>query len=312
MAKKRKPEPNRSRSRTKPTIEPAPTPSDLTPYFHGGAPGLKPGGVLRPAAALGYNFNYHLKDAVYDPEYVYFTPKVEIATAFASRCVLPPVGEVPGDVYRVQPLGDVEPDPDFEPFPDIYLRAPRARILEVVRAKVVLTDREARQLEAPWSHWGTPDQPMYDRDGFMIPSEQMKSYGVTAEHTRIYGPWLSWDRISPGGLYRPTKAAKRDGARGIAAELLEQVPGLDAPHHQVSVKGSYAAKGPGISYRCICGFHRRGPDGPSPAEHQLGEHLVGLIKVGWTRSQTRLIESLAQAAALRSPERWRWFTPTPF
>lgn len=312
MAKKRKPEPNRSRGRTKPTIA-APTPSGRTDYFHGGAPGLEPGDILRPAAALGLDFTYHLDDAVYDPAYVYFTTRIEIATAYAARCVMPYVNEIPGTVYRVQPLGRIEPDPDYEPLPDIYKRAPRARVLETVRTEVVLTDRETHQLEAPWLHWGTLDRPMYDTDGIMIPSDEMKANGVTSEHTRVYGPWLPWSRIHPRGSYFPTKKARQRGPEAIADEILDYVPGLDSAGHQVRVKGNYSVKGRDVSYKCICGFQRRGPHGPSPAAHQLGEPLLALLISPFQNDadQQLLAEALARAAAKRSPARWDWFTPMP-
>lgn len=185
MTKKRKSDPRRARVRAKPTID-EPAPPEQTPYFHGGAPGLDVGDILRPAADLGLYFTYNLANAIYDPTYVYFTTRVEIATAYASRCVLPHIDAIPGDVYRVQPLGPIEPDPDCEPLPDIYMRAPRARILEVVQRAVVLTDREQHQLEAPWLYWASLDEPMYDSDGIMIPSNEMKANGVTAEaHTDL-------------------------------------------------------------------------------------------------------------------------------
>lgn len=312
MAKRRKAEPNRTRQRTKPTTG-AVDPGEETLYFHGGAPDLRPGDVLRPASALGFAFTYHQGDATYDPAYVYFTPQIEIATAYAARCVLPYVNEIPGDVYRVQPLGPIEPDPDYGPLPEIYKRAPRARILEVVRTEVALTDREQFQLEAPWLHWGSLDLPMYDVDGFMIPSAEMRSNGVTAEHTRIYGPWLPPGRIHPEGFYFPTPQAREGGYEAVGPELLGQVPDLDSPDHQVKVNGNYGAEGRGVSYQCVCGVHRRGPDGPSPTEHQLGERLLELITIGYADEGERLmmIEALARAAATRSPDRWRWFTPTP-
>lgn len=312
MAKRRRAEPNRSRQRTKATTGAADS-ADQTLYFHGGAPDLEPGDILRPATTLGLDFTYHQGNAVYDPAYVYFTTRIEIATAYASRCVLPYVNEVPGDVYRVQPLGPIEPDPDYEPLPEIYMRAPRARILEVVRTEVVLTDREQHQLESPWLHWGSLDLPIYDTDGFMIPSPEMTSNGVTAEHTRIYGPWLPPGRIHPEGFYFPTRQAREAGYGEVGLELLGQVPDLDSPEHQVKVKGDYGAEGRGVSYRCVCGFRRRGAEGPSPAEHQLGERLLELIAIGYQDEGERLmlIEALARAAATRSPDRWGWFTPMP-
>lgn len=312
MAKKKQ-SPRRERRRTKPTLPASASSSDGPAYFHGGVPDLEPGDILRSAADLGFNVAYHTEaaDEVYDPGYVYLTTKVEIATSYAARCVMPVVNEVPGDVYRVQPLGPLESDPDYDGMPGIYMRAPRARVLEVVRTEVALSDREQIQLEAPWLGWGSLDQPMYDADGFMIPSEEMKANGITAEHTRIYGPWLPAHRIDPRGFYYPTPAAQRRGLEAIGAELLDQVPGIDAPDHLVTVEGDYASIGREISYTCVCGA-RRGPNSPPPHDHQLGEHLLELMRAGLDNNERQMLpEMLARAAALRSPDRWRWYTPRP-
>ncbi|QNE18184.1 hypothetical protein F1D05_10115 [Kribbella qitaiheensis] len=153
MAKARK-QPRRERARSKPTVAERDDVPSAEPFFHGGAPGLVPGSILRPAAALGFDVSYNAEQTMYDPNYVYLTREADVATAYAARCVMPVVGQIPGTVYQAQPLGLVEPDPDYGPVSGVYVRAPRARIVSVVRTDVTLTQREQTQLEGPWQIWG--------------------------------------------------------------------------------------------------------------------------------------------------------------
>lgn len=311
MAKGRKQQPRRERSRSKPTVAER---SDVPPaalLFHGGAPGLVPGDILRPAAALGFDFSYHTKGSIYDPNYVYLTRQLEVATAYAARCVMPMVDQVPGTVYQVQPLGLIEPDPDYGPVSEVYLRAPRARVLSVIRTDVVLTVRQQVELEAPWMVWGRLDRPMYDAEGYMIPSDEMRDNGVTPDHTRIYGPYLPWQRIDATGKYNPTDHAKLRGVEGYATELLEEVPDLDSAAHLVTLDGDFATEGRDVGYSCICGL-RRDSGGVPPHHHQLGERLLQLLGAAHDDNGRRILpEVLARAAALRSPARWSWFLPWP-
>lgn len=152
----------------------------MSTFYHGGAPGLKPGDTLRPspphvedgcpvcvARAEGRSLTvgefkdwlrtqgpralpvlWQLEDAPdgapVDPpsatKAVYITSDPLYAAWYAARS-----GN--GDLYRVKPLGLRTPSPE-DHFPTWTV--PAARVVEVVRRRVVLTERERRELDAAW------------------------------------------------------------------------------------------------------------------------------------------------------------------
>lgn len=301
------------RVRTKPTLSEAPTSAPIPgpPYFHGGVPGLTAGELLQPASALGVSYAYRRGPSaagpVYDPRFVYFTTSSDVATGFAARCVHPLAGEVPGSVYEVEPVGPIHEDPDY---PGIGLRAREARVLRTVHTDVTLGEREQTRLEASYKTWGKGGAAMYDAEGYMLPSPQMSGHGVTAEHTRIYGPYLPWYRIDGKGQYVPSEKALGRGQGEIAAELLREVPDLDSAAHQVTHAGDFMSSGDRGPFSCRCGHQRATGEGAPPHVHQLGERIVDLLGVGLDRQQRGMLpEMLARAAAERDPARWLWFTP---
>jgi hypothetical protein len=77
---------------------------------------------------LGVEYQYRTADAIYDPNWVYFTTDEGVATAYASRCLDRIGRRVPGDVYEVKPIDHPQPDPDYSEWPEVYLRSHRARI----------------------------------------------------------------------------------------------------------------------------------------------------------------------------------------
>ena len=84
--------------------DPAPTPrtvDDLGPFFHGTRADLGPGGLLTPGRRSNYGSRRRAK-------HIYLTATREgasLAAALAS-------GDGPGRVYRVEPLGMIEDDPN--------------------------------------------------------------------------------------------------------------------------------------------------------------------------------------------------------
>lgn len=76
----------------------------MTTYFHGGAPGLKPGDLIRPAISLGIVKTKTPNQPRYNPRRVYITRLRWYAELFAN-------GQQ-GDVYEVRPVGRAHPDPD--------------------------------------------------------------------------------------------------------------------------------------------------------------------------------------------------------
>lgn len=75
---------------------------DLGPFYHGTKAGLKPGDVLEP----GYRSNFGERRTA---NYVYLTATLDAATWGAELAV----GEGPGRIYRVEPSGPIEDDPNL-------------------------------------------------------------------------------------------------------------------------------------------------------------------------------------------------------
>ncbi|MFI8425109.1 hypothetical protein [Streptomyces sp. NPDC085479] len=112
----------------------------MTVYFHGGAPGLKPGGRLLPSSSTGAR--HTMPDFVTDAEgaaepwlryrhLVYATVDIEVAVACAA--IYPN-----GAVYRVQ-VHDPRPDPDNA---RTHVCGPTGTILAVEYPEVPLCTQE--------------------------------------------------------------------------------------------------------------------------------------------------------------------------
>jgi len=125
-------------------------------YWHGGAAGLKPGNLIKPghtrtvdgcaiceARANGQTatIDGHAVDpATGRPDRVYITTDREYARFYASMALY-------GDLYRVEPVGDVEPSTE-DPF-DTWTAA-SARVLAVYDRAVRLTNGQRQRLMTRW------------------------------------------------------------------------------------------------------------------------------------------------------------------
>jgi rifampin ADP-ribosylating transferase len=91
---------------------------DPGPFYHGTKADLKPGDLLEP----GYSSNYGERKKA---NYVYLTATMDAATWGAELAV----GEVPGRIYRVEPTGPIEDDPNLtdKKFPGNPTRSYRTR-----------------------------------------------------------------------------------------------------------------------------------------------------------------------------------------
>lgn len=122
----------------------------MSVLYHGGVPGLKPGDLIEPG---------HSRDDKHDgcpicrerrergaeapggtqhPETVYCTTDRWYAKLYASV-----YGR--GDVYQVEPVGDLVPTTD-EGDPECCYRCPALRVKRVVDLRVTLTMKERRRL----------------------------------------------------------------------------------------------------------------------------------------------------------------------
>lgn len=89
----------------------SPDSSNPQPFYHGGAPGLAPGDLVRPSSATGARPAVHSASGTVKRKYrddrVYITPDVKFALFFAAR-------HAAGVVYEVEPIGEVEDDPHWQ------------------------------------------------------------------------------------------------------------------------------------------------------------------------------------------------------
>ncbi|MEU7092951.1 hypothetical protein [Kitasatospora aureofaciens] len=131
--------------------------TDTPRYFHGGVPGLSIGDRIVPhpprvhpgcaeceARAAGRQIRMPdgrlSEPPTRHPDRVYLTTDRTYAAWYASRSWL-------GDLYRVQPEGDVV-ESDEDPFPTFI--ATSAVIVQVVERAVRLTDKDRRRLDRRW------------------------------------------------------------------------------------------------------------------------------------------------------------------
>lgn len=264
------------------------------PYFHGGVPGKGPGDVLWSAQRLGFKFRFHAADAPYDPSWVYIATDPDVATGYASRYLdFYSEKEGYGDVYEVEPLDVPQADPDYHVFPEVFRRCRSARITRVVATGVSLTRTEQNYLERHYAVWDDRNSPVFDENGHILPSEQMRANGVTREWTLLLRPWLG------------TQEVAADGRLAIAAHaadqwktMLESIPALDRDcqirEHPAGSRG----------FQCtVCESEPAGQY--AAALHQLGEHPVRMLTRihGWHHPP---VPPLVEAARNRNPTRWSW------
>ncbi|MDX3656255.1 hypothetical protein PV646_02945 [Streptomyces sp. ID05-26A] len=264
------------------------------------------GTVLLSAAELGVSYRYFSRYAVHDPAWTYLTTDEGVAAGFASRYCARDGRVVPGDVYEVEPVGALHPDPDNAWFPDVFLRCRRARIIRVVASGLSLTADEQREREWRYRVWGRADAPVWNSDGTINPSEQMLSNGVTREWTALLRPWLDPEDFDAKGKLTVALRAARNPTRDGEPwrTILDVVPVLDR-----DCQVRELVQGDSVSYECL-GCGRRLGDRDQAAVHQLGEHALRLIARihGWENPQElpAVIGGLARAAIDRNQTRWQW------
>lgn len=109
----------------------------MTNYFHGGPPGLNVGDMILPPSVTGTTRDMSEQlmqlaaPELIRPEMVYATTVQDVARGFAAMYP-------DGGLYRVEMEGDALPDPDM---PITSVMGPAARIVEVVKARVILAHR---------------------------------------------------------------------------------------------------------------------------------------------------------------------------
>ena len=109
---------------------------DSGPFYHGTKADLKPGGLLEP----GYSSNFGERRKA---NYIYLTATLDAATWGAELAVV----EGPSRIYRVEPTGPLENDPNLtdKKFPGNPTRSYRTR--EPLRVVAEILDWEPHSPE---------------------------------------------------------------------------------------------------------------------------------------------------------------------
>lgn len=155
-------------------------------YWHGGAPGLSVGNEIHPAVELPKPMAYSNPEYDTDPARVYVTTDKNFAASFASQWIdtkrLKAGG---GTLYRVRPVGELEIDPDYAHVPGLAYSCSSAVIEKIEKRKIFETIelRLYAERHATWSD----GRKMYDEKGYLLPSPELESKGITAAQLRAFG-----------------------------------------------------------------------------------------------------------------------------
>ena len=103
----------------------------MTALYHGGVRRLHVGSVLLPPVKTGAASQADFGNHVARRDRVYVTTERDQAELFAL--LAPPDGN--GDLYEVEPIGDLEIDPDYHG-PGASYAVPMAHVVRVVRRRV--------------------------------------------------------------------------------------------------------------------------------------------------------------------------------
>lgn len=116
----------------------------LERYYHGGTRGLRVGDFLLPPDETGNETSLSRYVKAIDPEKgrtdrVFVTTSIKAARLYAAQ--LPH-----GAVYKVEPVGEIEEDPDYTPDEgeaQISFMCEKARIIKVVDPRVAMKHGQA-------------------------------------------------------------------------------------------------------------------------------------------------------------------------
>lgn len=159
-------------------------------FWHGGISGLQVGDLILPPTATrsGISTSQLMDEA--RPDRVYIATDRELARTFAA-IIFEHLGA--GDLYRVQPIGEIRTDPDY---PACSFEARQARILAVDEIDVQLTSTERVQRTAKYMTWDD-GRPMYDSAGRIQLTWQMESAGITQYELNTQVPrWSTWEQAT--------------------------------------------------------------------------------------------------------------------
>lgn len=164
-------------------------------YWHGGVPGRQVGDFILsandrakdPTVAAEHRFRTTGVAGITRPDHVYFTTHRDFARAYAGNYSeaheLTGAKYLHGTLYRVEPEGPIEFDPDFPQ--RVSYSATRARVVEVVEEDVFMTPFDALAVIGPHRTF-EGGGPMYSRDGEYLPDPRMRQVASNI------GPYPAW------------------------------------------------------------------------------------------------------------------------
>ncbi|WP_131812533.1 hypothetical protein [Mycolicibacterium fortuitum] len=120
----------------------------------------------REGARLSKAQYQHLSDNLHNPDLVYFTTDRELARAWCVRSK--------GALLRVEPVGPIEPDPDF---PGTSFSAAQAVVIDVAEQPVTMSQLSARKAFAAYQ----PES--FDEKGFIRPAQRLADIFAAAGRT---------------------------------------------------------------------------------------------------------------------------------
>lgn len=154
-------------------------------YWHGGAAGRTVGDSILPAIQvpeMKLIYSKAPKEVIgpHDPNFAYVTTNQGLAFNFAVRHAQV-MGEASA-VYRVESR-KLLPDPDYPP--GVSFRCRTAVVLEIVGSPIIGDEPLSVQglQEGTWQD-GTP---LYDSQGYPLPNELQKKFGITPADLRALG-----------------------------------------------------------------------------------------------------------------------------
>lgn len=101
----------------------------MTSYFHGGRPGMRPGQFVLPPSITGAKSMADFgAEGICRRDHVYVTTEFQAAALYGGMYR----SKKGGDVYLVEPIGELESDPDCD-MPGLSYSVPKARIIKVLR-----------------------------------------------------------------------------------------------------------------------------------------------------------------------------------
>lgn len=122
-------------------------PRQLCKLYHGGLPGRQRGSFLLPPVITGSaSLSEFGADGVHRRDRVYITTEMNAALLYAASVKN-------GVIYEVEPIGDVEPDPDCT-MNGLSFQCDKARVLRVIKPKWHAIDMARKVLIGSFDHVG--------------------------------------------------------------------------------------------------------------------------------------------------------------